>query len=613
MFCAGISYGQYIEIDLSTGMNTSGGAIGYGADDDTWTVTGPGGVAYTPSVCTNAGGQWANGSCSRWITPSISGTTPANMGAGTYVYRTQFRAPILDCGTAKILLNLTYIGGDNTIAYIRLNGNTAATFTGNNYMPMQYSISTLLPVSWLVPGWNYVDIAINNGANTPTGLNVCGKLEITTYTQAVPLLSGPTTVCQGNPLTFNGSLAPGSGALSGYFWEIQECDAAGNLTPGGFISGNWFTGVPGTYTFPNNPAMACGKYYRVKLAAVNDCTPWAEKTQVIYYACPVIPGAAASSRICDKNGCISIGNPFGMVGYSYKWTYTQGGTTYTVGTTSRVTVCPTATTVYTLTTTNPYGCSATQTHTVNVTPNDPTYTLTDHPINPTLYSLSAEAVDLNAFSNPGFLFEWIVEELNGSGSPYYAHMGYDPITTTNCWWTYPSQKFAGFGVPTPPSGSYTQTGTCLPASGNFVYGRTYRITRATWNDYCPRKQYSEIVAPTYHRNANGTPQLAIYEDLNAPDLTNATQTPAASVTEADMADALQVFPNPSTGVFTVSLANTADGIVEVFDVLGKKVETVNLVAGTDTYSIDLSGYAKGIYVVNVTAAGVKQSRKIVLQ
>eukprot|EP01034_Spumella_vulgaris_P009656 gene9656-12249_t len=206
-----------------------------------------------------------------------------------------------------------------------------------------------------------------------------------------------------------------------------------------------------------------------------------------------------------------------MWGHSYKWTYTQGGSTYTVGTTSRVTVCPTVTTTYTLTTTNPYGCSASQPHTVNVAPNDPTFTLTDYPINPTLYTLNADAVDLNAFSNPGFLFEWLVEELNSAGNPYYGHMGYVAATGNNCWWTYPSQTFAGFGVPTPVSGTYTQDANCLPSSGRFVYGRTYRLTRATWNDNCPRKQYSLIVAPTYHRSAEGTPGLAVSEDVIGPD------------------------------------------------------------------------------------------------
>lgn len=89
---------------------------------------------------------------------------------------------------------------------------------------------------------------------------------------------------------------------------------------------------------------------------------------------------------------------------------------------------------------------------------------------------------------------------------------------------------------------------------------------------------------------------------------------AAPLTEPEeLDDAPRIFPNPSTGMFTLALPNPGEGTAEVFDMLGKKVQSLRLTPDTHTYQIDLAGYAKGVYTLNITTGGRTQSKKVVLE
>lgn len=77
--------------------------------------------------------------------------------------------------------------------------------------------------------------------------------------------------------------------------------------------------------------------------------------------------------------------------------------------------------------------------------------------------------------------------------------------------------------------------------------------------------------------------------------------------------AFQVSPNPSKGIFTVTLDGEEAGTVDVLDMLGKKVFTLELKNNANTCEIDLSSYPKGVYLVNVTGTNGFQSKKIVIE
>jgi hypothetical protein len=79
---------------------------------------------------------------------------------------------------------------------------------------------------------------------------------------------------------------------------------------------------------------------------------------------------------------------------------------------------------------------------------------------------------------------------------------------------------------------------------------------------------------------------------------------------------VQVYPNPTNGANAVAveykLTKTANVTIEVVNILGKKVSSVNAgtnEAGTQTQMINVSELANGIYFANIIVDGVAQSVK----
>lgn len=76
---------------------------------------------------------------------------------------------------------------------------------------------------------------------------------------------------------------------------------------------------------------------------------------------------------------------------------------------------------------------------------------------------------------------------------------------------------------------------------------------------------------------------------------------------------INIYPNPSSGIFTVNLKNkTAETKICVYDVLGNCVLDKISVKNSNQ-EIDLSNQAKGIYFMEIISDGEKEVQKIVLQ
>ncbi len=79
---------------------------------------------------------------------------------------------------------------------------------------------------------------------------------------------------------------------------------------------------------------------------------------------------------------------------------------------------------------------------------------------------------------------------------------------------------------------------------------------------------------------------------------------------------IDVYPNPSNGAsevtFEYQLSNTSNVAIEVIDLLGKKISSVNAgtqEAGTHTTAINVSALPNGIYFANINVNGVSQTVK----
>ena len=160
--------------------------------------------------------------------------------------------------------------------------------------------------------------------------------------------------------------ADGTGSTDeiNHFWSIQESDQNWNRIGPEIMQ--WFSGQAGEidlrdFAESRGLKLKCDTYYRVKLAVQTECLPWQETSDLIYIKpCPTAD-AGGDQQICLSAPVpVQIGS-LGQAGNTYSWTSVPAGF---VSTDPNPVVSPATTTEYTLTVTNPEGCTASDSVTV---------------------------------------------------------------------------------------------------------------------------------------------------------------------------------------------------------------------------------------------------------
>ncbi|MGV3609739.1 MAG: T9SS type A sorting domain-containing protein [Fluviicola sp.] len=593
-----ITGASYAQINVSTGWNS--GVVPYNTPEDSWTVTTPGNTVVTPKSCHNYT-LWGESGCSNWISTAVSSNGVAVMAAqGTYTYRMNFTITAETINCARFVINA--IGADNSMTGFAINNNSYFSLLGmpggnNNFNPLRQNVSFNINPAHLNIGTNTIMVTVSNNQNSEMGFNLCGQILINEDFNIHPVVTGPTTICQGSPLTFGGSLASGSNPSTHYYWRLYECDAAGNIVTNGFYwESPWSTGVPsGNYTFPANLNVICGKYYMAVLSAVKEssCANWAQDIHVFNYACKPNANAGADQTICQGE-CATIGTNILQKGVAYSW-MANGNM---VGTGASMVVCPNVTTTYTVTSAfSATSCWNTDQVVITVLPNNPDFNIQTHAYDD-YYTVTATPVVMNANTVPGFGAYWAVEDVVGSSYQFYFQNPYD-------WQPYPaSLNFVGFDDYLLNYMGIYNVVPPAPTNGRFVFNKTYRITRGTWNNNCEWNAVSYLLNKT--KSANGEDEITI----------TPTKAPAFKpIIQQATSGEWNVSPNPSTGIFNI--VNESSEVqkteFEVFDVSGKKIATKVAEEGTHSLSIDLSGNAKGLYILNVTTNGVSTVQKIAIE
>jgi len=81
--------------------------------------------------------------------------------------------------------------------------------------------------------------------------------------------------------------------------------------------------------------------------------------------------------------------------------------------------------------------------------------------------------------------------------------------------------------------------------------------------------------------------------------------------EVVLNDNLNVYPNPSNGKFTIENASVENGKMEIFDLFGQ------LIYSTDDFNkrkeMDISNFAKGVYLVKINDGKTSYTEKIVVE
>jgi hypothetical protein len=600
-------------IDLSTAKNNSNSTImAGGAYDDTWTlIQKPSGAGtWIPRVAETHFWPHAGYTCAKWITTDIiPGTfyyaTNEAESATEYIYQATFSNMM---GTASAAtFNISAIAADQALT-MEINGfpyTPNATLANISHAPSTIFTNITMTVNpaHIVCGTNVVKMKVKNGAmpsnfsTSQTGFFLCGTLNITTAGQPTLGITGNTNFCMGDPLTFTGSA---SYALPATFWEIAECTSAGVPNNSSAVWNTWIGGTAGTYTFPSLSFIGCDKYYKIKMAGGNTCGGWVETNKIIYINCLPTIEIPGNTTIC-KGQCVNLSVMSMEANTSYVWTPARSNWTGSIN------ACPQVTTTYTLTATNTVtGCVNTGTVTVTVYDNDPSFSPSANTSPATYYTVSAMPNILNANTIPGYNYAWFLEELNSSNVVLW------DINNPSCWWNYPSATvFRGFDDlnVTYTGTTYTLPSCSSPSNGMFLYNHIYRITRGSYSSYCGWQQSSWI--SNYIKAPDGTVSVIFEEDFSAPDM---SQRYFASLNnQAATSDDFNVFPNPGKDEFTIELAQKQTGVIEVYDMLGSKVQSIQLDGSEMTYRLNLREYAKGIYVLKMISGNNMKAKKLIVE
>jgi hypothetical protein len=134
-------------------------------------------------------------------------------------------------------------------------------------------------------------------------------------------------------------------------------------------------------------------------------------------------------------------------------------------------------------------------------------------------------------------------------------------------------------------------------------GGTYSGTGVTGNQFNPATTGIGSTTVTYNytngNNCSGSAQTTVVVDG------------CASISENEL-DFILVYPNPSTGLFTISSGDVNLNAVKVYNAVGQLVyEVSNLQASKQ--DVDLKGMAKGVYTIRVLTEVGTQHIPLVLE
>lgn len=103
-------------------------------------------------------------------------------------------------------------------------------------------------------------------------------------------------------------------------------------------------------------------------------------------------------------------------------------------------------------------------------------------------------------------------------------------------------------------------------------------------------------------------------NLSSSNTINVTTSGLTTVNDAEMENAIAIFPNPTTGDFIINIKNDVNSLysVNIFDVIGKKVHNTSISKNTTDMEIplNLGNLPNGIYIIEISNSNSKYVKKL---
>lgn len=127
------------------------------------------------------------------------------------------------------------------------------------------------------------------------------------------------------------------------------------------------------------------------------------------------------------------------------------------------------------------------------------------------------------------------------------------------------------------------------------------------NNYTP---IAGEINPTFLLTANGNYAVEITEG-SCKDTSICTLVNSVGISEVTTSLNISIYPNPSSGIFTISKNNAGETAIEIYNTVGKLI--YNIVSINEQTTIELSTQPKGIYLVRATTNSSITNLKIIIQ
>jgi PKD repeat protein len=297
------------------------------------------------------------------------------------------------------------------------------------------------------------------------------------------------------------------------------------------------------------------------------------------------------TSICLANVILDAGNP----GSTYLWSTSATSQSVTVGSGT-----------YSVTATDPSGCA--DSDTITVTTNVPP-TVTATPGNVSICAGSPTTLTATG----GVTYLWSNNQTGSSTtvSPTTSTAYY--VTGTDANGCQASDVVIVTVLPaTTALFTYTMSGV----TANFTNQSTGAVTYS-WN-FGDSSPTSSLQNPSHVYTQNGvyTVTLTVTGPCGTSTYTQTITITQVGIVDADLANTLSIYPNPNTGVFTVSFEfNTAKDVrVDLVDVTGRIISSEERY-GVTSYRHDMGSedLANGVYFVRITTSEGTAVQKIAVQ